>query len=57
MTLGIDGVLHSDCAFSPDGRTIITGSRDGAVRISDLESDSPPLVLQGGGGYRFNSSP
>jgi len=37
----------TDIDFSGDGKTLVASGSDGAVRIVDVESDSPPVVLRG----------
>jgi WD40 repeat protein len=37
----------TDIDFSGDGNTLVASGSDGAVRIVDVESDSPPVVLRG----------
>jgi WD40 repeat protein len=37
----------TDLDFSNDGNTLVASASDGAVRIVDVEGDSPPVVLRG----------
>jgi WD40 repeat protein len=37
----------TDIDFSADGNTLVASASDGAVRIVDVEGDSPPVVLRG----------
>jgi WD40 repeat protein len=37
----------TDIDYSDDGNTLVASASDGAVRIVDVEGDSPPVVLRG----------
>lgn len=41
------GASVRTAAFSPDGRTLITGSQDGRARLWPVSQDTPPTVLCG----------
>ena len=46
MTLGLEDHGLSDCAFSPDGGFVVTGGKDGALRIWNLKSGSRPQIVR-----------
>ena len=40
----------SSVFFSPDSKTVVTGSSDNTVRVYDIESRSEVMTLNGGSG-------
>jgi WD40 repeat protein len=46
---GLGGAKVNSAAFSPNGKLLAIGGRDGFVRVRSVEGDSPPIEI---GGFR-----
>lgn len=45
--MGVGGAIVNSAAFSPDGKQLVTGNRDGFVRVLSLDDDSSPSEIGG----------
>jgi len=54
QTLTGHAKLVTSVAFSPDGKRIVSGCRDGEARIWDAETGKKTLTLKGQSGYVYS---